>query len=95
MKRYLIRGYFKESDREKRRAGRDKNFYPVGEGRILVGGEIAEGEFYLVAECEGPVEEYLADLISLSDVKIEPLALCPKDCDWCPPMVVPPLRKEM
>jgi hypothetical protein len=94
MKRYLIRGNFKESDKEKRRAGRDKNFYPDGEGRILIGGDVETGGFYLVAECKGPIKEYLADLISQAEVEITPINLCPKDCYWCPPMVVPPLRAE-
>ena len=95
MKRYLILGRFHESDGEKRRAGRDKNFYPIGEGRIIVGGDVEAGGFYIVAESEGPVEEYLSDLIRQADVDIKPINLCPKDCNWCPPMVVPPLRKEM
>lgn len=94
MKRYLILGHFKESDGEKRRAGRDINFYPIGEGRLIVGGDVEEGGFYIVAECEGPVEDYLADLISQADVEIKPIRLCPKDCNWCPPWVVPPLREE-
>jgi len=93
MKGYLIRGQFKEKNK-KRRAGRDNNFYPVGEGRILVGGDVDGGGWYMVAECEASVEECLADLISQADVEITPLSLCPKDCDWCPPMVVPPLRRE-
>jgi len=100
MKRYLILGCFRESDGEKRRAARDKsfhpdkNFYPIGEGRILVAGDIEEGGFYAVVECEGPVEDYMADLIRQADVEVKPIGLCPKDCNWCPPFVIPPLREE-
>ena len=94
MKRYLILGEFHESDGEKRRAGRDKNFYPAGEGRIIAGGDLETGGYYILAECEIPVEEYLADLIRQSDVEIRPVRLCPNDCYWCPPMVIPPLREE-
>ena len=94
MKRYLILGKFIESDGEKRRAGRDKNFYPAGEGRLIVGGDLEGGGWYIVAECEDPVEDYLADLIRQSDVEIKPVNLCPKDCNWCPPWVVPVLREE-
>ena len=94
MKRYLLVGKFLERDKEIRRVGRDKNFYPSGEGRILIGGDLEEGGFYIVAECENPVEEYLEDLIQQADVEIKPINLCPEDCYWCPPMVVPPLRRE-
>jgi len=95
MKRYLVLGRFYESDGEKRRAGRDKNFYPSGEGRLIVGGDLEEGGWCIVAECEGPIHEYLADLIRQADVEIKPMKLCPKDCNWCPPWVVPVLREEM
>jgi len=95
MKRYLMLGHWHESDGEKRRAGRDKNFYPVGEGRIIVAGDIEGEGFFSVVECEGPVEDYMADLIRQANVEIKPIALCPKDCNWCPPFVIPPLRDEM
>ena len=100
MKRYLILGHWHESNGEKRRAARDKsfhpdkNFYPIGEGRLLSGGEREGGGFYIVAECEAPVEDYLADLISQADVEITPIVHCPKECNFCPPWVVPVLRKE-
>ena len=95
MKRYLMLGHWLESDGEKRRAGRDKNFYPDGEGRVIVAGDLVGKGFFAVVECEGPVEDYMADLIRQSNVEIQPVALCPKDCNWCPPFVIPPLREKM
>jgi len=95
MKRYLILGRWKESDGEKRRAGRDMNFYPAGDGRIIIAADLEERGWCIIAECEGPIEDYLADLIRQADVEIKPIKLCPKDCNWCPPTMVKPLRKEM
>lgn len=90
----MVRGNWIESDGVKRRAGKPKNFYPKGEGRIYLAGELETGGFYCVAECDGPVEEYLSDLIRQAKVEIFPVKLCPKNCDYCPPFVIPPLRSD-
>ena len=101
MKRYLLIGHDKENDKSAEREkdieeGRRKTAFDLaGEGRIIVGGELEEGGFFMVAECEGPVEEFLADLLTISNVEIKPIALCPKDCTKCPePMLVEPLREH-
>jgi hypothetical protein len=100
MKRYLVTGHEKEGDAFAERENeieeglRTTSFDLAGDGQIIVGGEFEEGGFFMVAECEGPVEEFLADLLTVADVEIKPIALCPKDCTKCPePMLVEPLRE--
>jgi hypothetical protein len=97
MKRYLVTGHEKEGsmrDKEIEDGLRKTAFDLAGEGRMIVGGEFEEGGFFFVAECEGPVEEFLADLLTVAYVEIKPIALCPKDCTKCPePMLVEPLRE--
>jgi len=101
MERYLITGHekeegkFEEREKEMDEGLRETGFELVGEGQLIIGGELEEGGFYMVVECEVPIEEFLADLISIADVEIKAIGRCPKDCKACPPMMVPPLRKEM
>ena len=58
-------------------------------------GARAQGGFVMVVECEDPAEDFLADLLTHSDVEIKPIKLCPKDCTMCPePMLVEPLRED-
>jgi len=99
MKRYLVTGHAKEGksgerSKEIEEGLRKTKFNLTGEGRMIVIGELEEGGFCMVAECEGPAEEFLADLLTVADVEIKPIALCPKDCTLCPePMLVAPLRE--
>ena len=99
MKRYLIIGHGKEgkmAEREKEieEGLRQTGFDFAGEGQAIVGGELEEGGFCMVVECEGPIEEFLADLLTIADIEIKPIKLCPKDCTSCPePMLVEPLRE--
>ena len=100
MKRYLVTGRAKEDKKKEREkeieeGTRKTSFDLAGEGQLIVGGELEEGGFFMVAECEGPVEEFLADLLTIADVEIKPIALCPKDCTKCPkPLLVEPLREN-
>jgi hypothetical protein len=101
MKRYLVTGHDKENEKSAERTkeieeGRRKTSFDLaGDGQAIVGGEFEEGGFFMVVECEGPVEEFLADLLIIADVEIKPIALCPKDCTKCPePMLVEPLREK-
>ncbi len=101
MKRYLVTGHEKEGDAFAERENeieeglRTTSFDLAGEGQIIVGGEFEEGGFFMVAECEGPANAFLADLLTIADVEIKPIALCPKDCTKCPePMLVEPLREN-
>ena len=101
MKRYLVTGHKKEDDKSAERdkeieEGIRKTSFDLAEGgRIIVGGELEEGGFCMVVECEGPVEEFLADMLTVADAEIKPIALCPKDCTKCPePMLVEPLREN-
>ncbi len=98
MKRYLVTGHEKEGSTRKKEVEeglRKTSFDLVGEGQAIVGGELEEGGFCMVVECEGPVEEFLADMLTVADVEIKPIALCPKDCNACPePMLVEPLREN-
>jgi hypothetical protein len=100
MKRYLVTGHgkegkFAERDKEIEEGLRKTGFDLSGEGRMIVGGDFEEKGFYFVAECEGPVEEFLADLLAIAVVEIKPIKLCPKDCTKCPePMLVEPLREH-
>ena len=82
-----------EREKELEKGVRETGFDIAGEGQLIVGGELEGGGFCIVAECEIPVEEFLADLISIADLEIKPMKLCPKDCKGCPTMVVPPLRE--
>ncbi len=99
MKRYLVTGHpkedaFAERENEIDEGLRTTSFDLAGEGQIIVGGEFEEGGFFMVAECEGPANAFLADLLTVADVEIKPIALCPKDCTKCPePMLVEPLRE--
>jgi len=99
MKRYLVTGHGKEGkfalrEKEIEEGLRKTGFDLAGEGQAIVGGELEEGGFFMVTECEGPVEEFLADLLTVADIEIKPIALCPKDCTACPePMLVEPLRE--
>ncbi len=98
MKRYLVTGHEKEGSTRRKDVEeglRKTSFDLAGEGQIIVGGELEEGGFCMIVECEGPVEEFLADMLTLADVEIKPIALCPKDCTKCPePMLVEPLREN-
>jgi len=101
MKRYLITGHEKEGDKWPERLKeieeglRKTAFDTVGEGQIIVGGEPEEGGFFFVAECEDPAEDFLADLLTIANVEIKPIKLCPKDCTMCPePLLVAPLREN-
>ena len=101
MKRYLVTGHIKEGDKWPEREKeieeglRKTAFDLAGKGRIIVIGDLEEGGFFMVAECEGPVEEFLADLLTIADVEIKPIKLCPKDCTKCPePLLVEPLREN-
>jgi len=100
MKRYLVTGRAKEDKKKEREkeieeGTRKTSFDLAGEGQLIVGGELEEGGFCFIAECEGPVEEFLNDLLSISDYEIKPMKLCPKDCTLCPePMLVEPLREN-
>ena len=98
MKRYLIVGHgkegkFEEREKELEEGTRDVGFELAGEGRLVVGGELEEGGFCMIVECEDSVEEVMADMISIADIEIKPIALCPKGCKGCPPSVVPPLME--
>ena len=99
MKRYLVTGLEKEGKMEEREKEieeglRKTGFDLAGEGQIIVGGELEEGGFFMVAECEDPAEDFLADLLTIADVDIQPVKLCPKDCTACPqPLLVEPLRE--
>ena len=100
MKRYLVTGRAKEGKSEERakeiKEGlRETRFDLTGEGRMIFQGELEEGGFCMIAECEGPAEEFLADLLTVADVEIKPIKLCPKDCTKCPePLLVEPLREN-
>ena len=99
MKRYLVTGLekegkFEEREKEMEEGLRKTGFDLVGEGQAIVGGELEEGGFFMVVECEDPAEEFLADLLTIADVDIQPVKLCPKDCTACPePLLVAPLRE--
>ena len=99
MKRYLIVGRekegggFEERQKELDEGTREVGFELSGEGRLIVGGELEERGFCMIVECEGTVEEFLADLLTVADVEVKPIALCPKGCKGCPPSVVPPLME--
>ena len=100
MKRYLVTGHMKEDkwpEREKeiKEGLRKTAFDLAGEGRIITIGDFEEGGFFMVAECEDPVEEFIADFLTVADVESKPIVLCPKDCTMCPEtLVVEPLRES-
>jgi len=100
MKRYLITGHPKEGKREEREKEikeglRESKFDLAGEGRAIFIGELEEGGFCMVAECEGPPEEFLVDLLTIADIEIKPIKLCPTDCNMCPEsLLVAPLREH-
>ncbi len=100
MKRYLVTGRAKEGkrgerDKEIKEGLRETRFDLTGEGRMIFQGELEEGGFCMIAECEGPVEEFLDDLLSISDYEIKPMKLCPEDCTLCPEsLLVEPLREN-
>ena len=100
MKRYLVTGNAKEGkrgerDKEIKEGLRETRFDLAGEGQMIFQGELEKGGFCMIAECEGPVEEFLADLLTVADVEIQTIALCPKDCTKCPkPLLVAPLREN-
>lgn len=100
MKRYLVTGHVKkdkvaEREKEIEEGLRKTGFDLAGEGRMIFVGDFEEGGFCMVAECEGPAEDFLADLLTLADVEIKPIKLCPKNCTACPePLLVEPLREN-
>ena len=99
MKRYLVTGHLKEDkwpEREKEieEGLRKTVFDTFGEGQTIFIGDLEEGGFCMIAECEGPAEDFLADVLTFSDLEIKPIKLCPKDCTACPEnLLVEPLRE--
>ena len=100
MKRYWITGHIKEDKWSERKKEIDEGlrktaFDTFGEGQTIFIADFEEGGFGMVAECEGPAEDFLADFLTMADIEIKPIKLCPKDCTMCPePLLVEPLREN-
>ena len=91
MKRYLVEAEFIEEKRPELMK-QPKNFAPVGEGRVLIGGDWEAGGSFCIIECEDSPEEFLSDLARWATLTVKPIAYCPSDCDRCPTFTIPPLR---
>jgi hypothetical protein len=100
MKRYWITGHMKEDEWSERKKEIDEGlrktaFDTIGEGQTIFIADLEEGGFCMVSECEGPPEDFLADFLTVADLEIQPISLCPKDCTMCPePLLVKPLRES-
>jgi len=103
VRRYLITGgkltesqkvLFDEREKEIEAGLRSPTLQLTGEGKLISCGEFEDGSFFILAECVNPTE-FLSGVIRLPTAEIRPVALCPSDCQGCPPsIVVPPLRSE-